>query len=72
MNETIEYFKDYYKNKQLWYKGEYVNGQQHGLWSIYQKNGNTHYKGKYLNGREIGFWYEYDYKGKLSSKEFWL
>lgn len=28
-------FETYYRNGNLWYTGNYVNGKQHGLWENY-------------------------------------
>ena len=37
------YWELYYSNGQLWYKGNYVNGEYDGLWEYYHNNGKVLY-----------------------------
>jgi antitoxin component YwqK of YwqJK toxin-antitoxin module len=34
------YWEDYWDNGNLWYKGNYVDGNRHGYWEVYNYNGN--------------------------------
>jgi antitoxin component YwqK of YwqJK toxin-antitoxin module len=45
--EAHGYWEEYYSNGQLWYKGNYVNGNEHGYWESYYSNGQLYYKGNY-------------------------
>lgn len=37
-------------------KGDYVNGNRHGMWFRYQDDGEILMAGRYLYGEEDGIW----------------
>jgi len=44
----------------------YVDGKEHGNYSVYQENGNPKYKGHFNHGECDGNWYFFDYSGNLT------
>jgi antitoxin component YwqK of YwqJK toxin-antitoxin module len=38
-NQPHGYWEHYFSNGQLYYKGNYVNGNRHGYWEYYWGNG---------------------------------
>ena len=50
--------KKYYKNGNLKYDGEFLNGEYNGKGILYYENGEKKYDGEFLNG-------EYNGKGSL-------
>jgi len=56
----------YWSNGQLYSKGEYNNGKQHGEWISYFGNGQLEYKGSFINDKEIGMWKEWN----INTKEY--
>ena len=50
--KTIEY----HDNRQKESEGEYVNGEQEGLWTSWHDNGQKESEGKYVNGKKEGTW----------------
>ena len=65
------YWESYYENGNLWYKGNYVDGNRHGSWESYYSNGNLAFKGNYVDGKEHGYWEGYYSNGKLWHKGFY-
>ncbi len=61
--------KEYYDNKQLKSKGNYVKGRKHGAWEEYYSSGNLKSKRNYIEGNEDGFSAEYYNNGQLKTKE---
>ena len=63
----------YWDNGQLWYNGNYVNGNRHGYFEYYYDNGQLWSKGNYVNGNKHGYWEEYYWSdGKLKSKIYYI
>jgi len=46
----------------------YVNGNEHGHYTVYRENGTAYYKGHYDNGICDGTWYWYDENGNQTKK----
>ena len=47
-SEKHGYWEWYYKNGQLWDKGNYINGKRHGYWEFYYRNGQLKSKTYYI------------------------
>jgi antitoxin component YwqK of YwqJK toxin-antitoxin module len=62
----------YYSNGQLNFKGNYVNGKQHGYWESYFSDGQLNYKGNFVNGKQHGYWEEYWSKRELTHKTYYI
>ena len=60
-----------YPSGNLWYKQNYVNGQEHGLCEVYYK-GNLYFKGNFVNGKKHGLCDEYNTNGELNLKQYYL
>ena len=52
--------KEYYKNGNLKYKGEYLNGKRNGKGKECYEDGVLQYEGEYLNGKRNGKGKEYN------------
>ena len=59
------YWEVYYDNKNLWYKGNFLNGFPNGYWEEYYENGLIYSKGSYKNGEKNGYWEFYYPSGQL-------
>ena len=59
------FFLKYYKNGQLWSKGNFKNNKKEGSWIVYFNNGQIFSKGKYKNGRPEGYWVMYNEDGTI-------
>ena len=46
----------------------YIDGIEHGYYTVYRENGNPYYKGHYDHGICDGTWYWYDETGKQTKK----
>jgi antitoxin component YwqK of YwqJK toxin-antitoxin module len=44
----------YHDNGQLFYKGDFKNGEKEGSWVTYHKNGQLYYKGDFKDGKKEG------------------
>jgi antitoxin component YwqK of YwqJK toxin-antitoxin module len=55
-------WEDYMYTGRLWCKGNYRNGERHGLWEAYHStNYQLWYKGEFKKEKLIGLWYEQRY-----------
>jgi antitoxin component YwqK of YwqJK toxin-antitoxin module len=74
---------EYHDTGEIWYKKNYINGNQHGEQIGYWSNGQIRYKNNYINGKyhgeHIGYhgtgkiWYkDYYINDKLVSQEEWI
>ena len=57
--------KEYYKNGELKFEGEFLNGLRNGKGKEYYENNKLKFEGEYLNGKR---WYgkEYNINGTIS------
>lgn len=62
--KTIEY----HDNRQKESEGEYVNGEQEGLWTSWHENGQKESEGKYVNGKKEGTWVMWHDNGQKESE----
>jgi antitoxin component YwqK of YwqJK toxin-antitoxin module len=53
------------------FKGNYVNGKEHGYWEDYFSNGQLMFKGNYVNGKRHGYWEDYFSNGQLGYKGYY-
>ena len=44
--------KEYYRNGELMFEGEYLNGERNGKGKEYYDNGKLMYEGEFLNGKK--------------------
>jgi antitoxin component YwqK of YwqJK toxin-antitoxin module len=65
-------WEGYYRNGNLSFKGNYVNGKKHGSFETYHSNGNLSCKGNYLNDKRHGPWEGYYYDGKLYEIRYYI
>lgn len=65
------YWEEYHWNGNLYYKGNYINGEPDGYWEMYRVNGEPWYKGVYHYGIEIGLWELYNENGELIEQHFY-
>jgi antitoxin component YwqK of YwqJK toxin-antitoxin module len=56
LGEPHGYWEVYWTSGNLYYKGNYHNGQRHGNWEEYWASGNLWFKGAYNNGLPHGYW----------------
>ena len=63
---------DYYKNGELKYEIDYLNGEKSGKGTEYYNNGELRYEGKYFNGEKNGKGKEYYNDGQLLYKGEYL
>lgn len=54
------YWKQYYSNGQLAFKGNFVDGKRHGYWEAYYEDGTLAFKGYFKNAKQIGLWIQDD------------
>ena len=59
---------EFYKNGQLFSKGEYKNGKREGPWLQYYDSGQLWTEFEYKNGKEEGPWLQYYDNGQLLRK----
>jgi len=62
------FVKEFYDNKQVKSKGNYVKGKKHGAWENYYLNGNLKSKTNYIDGNRDGSFAEYYENGQLKAK----
>ena len=77
MNQTVNYlregyWKDYYSNGKLYYKGNFISGELDGYWEFYYPNGNLWYKGNFISGNKEGYWESYHSNGNLEKQEIYI
>ena len=65
-------WEDYWSNGQIFWKGDYLNGNKNGLFETYFDNGQLYWKGKYKNGEWHGLYESYYEDGQLESLEFYI
>lgn len=63
--ERHGYWEQYFQNRQLMFKGNYLNGKKNGKWESYYLNGSLHFVGYYDNDKMNGHWRMFDPKGNL-------
>lgn len=61
------YHQQYLDDGQLYYKGAYVDGRQHGPWYINNTHLSKELKGNFIHGTQFGLWLLYD---KITVKIF--
>ena len=49
-------------------QGTYVDGKEHGKYTVWYPNGQIHYIGKYHHGQKSGKWKFYNEEGKLTKE----
>ena len=70
--QEFESVVEYHENGNVWYTGQFLNDEAHGLWEIYHYNGNLWYKGYFNHGQEIGLWEWYDEDGENLIQELYV
>lgn len=63
---------EYYDDKKIKSKGNYVKEKKHGAWENYNSSGNLKSKRNYIDGSKDGLWIEYYDNGKIESKVNYL
>jgi antitoxin component YwqK of YwqJK toxin-antitoxin module len=61
-------FVEYYRNKQKFAEGQFVNGVHDGEWTFWHENGTVAKKVKFLEGRPDGSWEVFRGDGSLMAK----
>jgi len=59
----------FYENGLPRFKGDYLNGEMHGVWEFYRKDGSLMRSGEFNEGVQIGIWRTFDRLGKLVSEK---
>ena len=54
-----EPYQAYYDNGQLKVSGQYIDGNQEGIWKYYHENGQLSSEGNYKNDKSEGKWIGY-------------
>ena len=62
MNHEISPF---YENGLPRFKGEYLDGEMHGLWEFFRKDGTLMRLGAFDRGVQVGVWKTFDREGNL-------
>ena len=57
--------KDYYESGELYFEGEYLNGERNGKGKEYYENGKIKFEGEYLNDKTNGKGKKYYKNGKI-------
>ncbi len=60
-----EYVKEYHKNGQLEYEGNFKDGKREGLWKYYYSTGQLEWEGNFKDGKEEGLFKIYYENGQL-------
>jgi len=55
----------WYSDGEIWSTGEYKDGLEHGLKTVYHENGQKYYEGAIKNEKRKGAWQFWDKEGKL-------
>lgn len=55
------YWEQYYSNKNLFTKGNYIHGNYDGYWEQYHNNGKLAITANFNNGKPNGYWEYFDY-----------
>ena len=63
MNEKGGVVYEFHKNGIIRLKGNFLNGQRHGLWEFYNPDGKLEKRGMYEFGQKEGIWYVGDLEG---------
>ena len=58
-------WKAWHANGQLWSVGEYQDGRENGLKTVYYENGRKYYEGRVKEDERVGTWSFWDQEGKL-------
>lgn len=61
------YWEEYYSNGQIYFKGVYLNGIEHGRCKWYDRNGKLSLTGYFKNGEDHGWWKWYDREELIES-----
>ena len=70
--ERDGYWEDYWSNGKPCFKGNYLNGKEHGLWRYYRLYGGGLWSmGYQKNGERIGYW-EKCYNQRRNIKQFYI
>jgi antitoxin component YwqK of YwqJK toxin-antitoxin module len=59
----------FYENGLPRFKGDYLDGEMHGLWEFYRKDGTLMRSGEFDRGVQVGIWRTYDRAGLLVSEK---
>ncbi len=59
----------FYENGLPRFKGDYLDGEMHGLWEFYRKDGSLMRSGEFDRGAQIGMWRTYDRDGNLVTEK---
>ena len=60
----------WYKNKQPYLEGAYLEGKPHGAWTFWHENGQKERQGVYRDGQPEGRWTLWDPEGRAVEVEF--
>ncbi len=66
------FFTNYFMDKKIKSKGQYLNNKRVGNWIFYYNNGKTEQEGSYKNGKLHGLWKWYYPNGKLLREEEYI
>lgn len=55
----------WYDNGNLWSRGHYKEGVDHGLKTVYHENGQKYYEGNLKDGKRMGIWMFWEKDGTL-------
>ncbi|MBR1517485.1 MAG: hypothetical protein IJ620_05020 [Bacteroidales bacterium] len=56
----------YHPSGQIQTEADFVDGKQHGNYTVYRENGLPYYRGTYSHGQRVGTWEFYDAQGNLT------
>jgi antitoxin component YwqK of YwqJK toxin-antitoxin module len=59
----------FYENGLPRFKGDYLDGEMHGMWEFFRKDGSLMRSGEFNRGTQIGIWRTYDRAGNLVSEK---
>ncbi len=59
----------FYENGLPRFKGDYLDGEMHGMWEFFRKDGSLMRSGEFNRGIQVGIWRTYDRAGNLVSEK---
>ena len=66
--KRIGFWKHYYKTGNLFYEGDYIEGEKNGIFKYYHENKKIHMKGNLKDGKEEGLWQIFGENGQLEQE----
>ena len=69
MVENHQERSPFYENGLPRFKGDYLQGEMHGMWEFFRKDGSLMRSGEFNRGIQVGIWRTFDRSGNLVSEK---